>query len=164
MAFFTKLLFNKTDPLSFPVAATYVKIIAFGAALDASRRNKLSIPSSELIQWANEWLGPDFSVVEKSKSVVLYDQKHQRQWLDQPIQTFYEMLMKQSYLSILLRKLKKNELATVEGMAKAFSREIESYLIEHPDLEKLVSETEDVIRFDSVGTLWTLWLQAAEES
>jgi len=158
MVFFAKLLFNKMDALTFPVAANYVKIIAFGAALDAARKDKLPVDTSELIEWVNEWLGPDFIAVEKTKSVVLYDQKHGRQWIDQPVQTFYETLMKHSYLSLILRKLKRNEVKTVERMAKAFSREIEGFLNAHAVAGQVTSESEESVRFDSATFLWNLWL------
>ena len=162
MAFFAKLLFRKMDALTFQVAANYVKMIAFGAALDASRKKKLPVESGELVQWSNEWLGPDFIVIQKKKTVTLFDQKHNRQWLDQPVQTFYDTLLRNSYLSIVLRKLKRGEVATIEKMAKAFSREIEAYLIDNPDGEKLASADSDLPRFDSTSILWNLWLEAAE--
>ena len=160
MAFFVKLLFGKTDALTFPVAANYAKMIAFAASLDAARKGKLPMQTSELIQWANEWLGPDFIVVEKSKSVVLYDQKHNRQWLDQPVQTFYEILLRDSYLSVILRKLKRKEVAIIEQMARSFSREIEKYLKTLPDSAQGISEFDDQPHFDSTTVLWNFWIEA----
>jgi hypothetical protein len=162
MAFFVKLLFNKMDTLTFPTAANYVKMIAFAAALDAARKKKIPMKISEFVLWSNEWLGPDFIAVEKKRSVILFDQKHSRQWLDRPVQNFYTTLLKQSYLSIILRKLKRDELATIERMAKGFSREIELYLKANSDGVKLISEDSEVPRFDSAGILWDLWLEVAK--
>ncbi len=162
MAFFAKLLFTKMDLLTFPVAANYVKMIAFAASIDAARKNKIPVTTSELIEWANDWLGPDFIAVEKKHSVILFDQKHGRQWVDQPVQTFYETLLKHSYLSVVLRKLKRNEVKTIEIMARAFSREIESFLKQHPEGTALVTETAVAPRFDSATILWNLWLETVE--
>jgi hypothetical protein len=161
MAFYAKLLFSKMDALTFPVAANYAKVIAFAAALDAARKDKLPINTNALIQWANDWLGPDFTAMGKKQSVILFDQKHGRQWIDQPVQTFYETLMKHSYLSVILRKLKRDEMKTVEKMAKAFSREIEGYLSEYSNAGEVTSESKDSVRFDSAAILWKLWLDVA---
>ena len=161
MAFLAKLLFGKMDALTFPDAANYVKMIAFAASLDAARKGKLPVQISELVQWSNEWLGPDFSVVEKSKSIVLYDKKHNRQWLDQPVQTFYEILLKNSYLSVILRRLKRKQVELIEKMARSFSREIEKYLKMLSDSTRGMSESGEQPHFDSTTILWNLWVEAA---
>ena len=158
MAFFAKLLFTKMDLLTFPTAANYVKMIAFAASVDAARKNKLPVQTSELIEWANEWLGPDFIALEKKHSIILFDQKHGRQWVDQPVQTFYETLLKHSYLSVILRKLKRNEVKTIEKMARAFGREIEEFLKMRSAGEKLPLGADNSPRFDSATILWNLWL------
>jgi len=155
MAFFAKLLFNKLDELTFPAAANYVKMISFAAALDAARKKKIPISISELIEWSNDWLGPDFVVREKKKSVILYDQKHNRQWLDRPVQNFYTTLLKQSYLSMILRKMKRAEVAKIESMAKAYSREIEHFVNEHQGANGFDDGGQ---RLDSASILWNLWL------
>lgn len=163
MTYLVKLLFTKMDALTFPAAANYVKVISFAASLDAARKSKLPVQISELIQWTNEWLGPDFIAVERPKSVALYDQKHQRQWLDQPVQTFYEILLKNSYLSVILRKMKKKEVAIIEKMARSFSKEIENYLNFQPPAE-LSSAGDGREYFDTTAILWNLWIEASAEA
>lgn len=157
MAYFLKMLFKNHGPINFPIAASYAKLIAFGASIDAARKKKIQIGLGELIYWSNDWLGPDFEAKEEKRSVVLYDLRNEQQWINQPVQTFYDALMKQSYLSVYLRKLKKNELAIVEKMAKGFSREIEAFINEQG-----INDGGKSSDFDSAGILWNLWLKANE--
>lgn len=161
MAFFVKLLFQKRKALSFPEAAVYAKIIALGATLEASRRGKLSTPVNIILPWANEWLAPDFNLLEKKKTIVLYDLKRHLQWLDQPVQMFYDTLLNQSYLRLILQKMKRNDLKALQFMAKGFAREIENYLDNHAG--NLTDSQEDQAYFDSNNILWKLWLQAIDE-